>query len=195
MAFKVVTPPTVEPVPIEVLRAHLRLDAEGTPPTHPEDDLVMAYLSAAREHAETFIGYAIAEQTWELALDSFPADGIELGGGDVKSVASVSYIDAGGVTRTLTGSDYLLDPFASPNRLLLPNGSAGWPETLTVVNAVRVRFVVGGGPLPAAIRAALLLMVGHFYENRQDVQSGVEAKQIPMGSTQLLFPYRINLGV
>lgn len=195
MAFKVVAQPTVEPIPIEVLRAHLRLDADGDPLSHPDDALVMGYLSAAREHAEQYIGYALAQQTWELALDSFPCDGIELGGGDVHSVESLSYIDADGVTQIVPGTAYVLDTFSTPNWLLTAHDFDGWPETLPVANAVRVRFVVGAGPLPAAIRAALLLMVGHFYENRQDVQSGGEAKQIPMGSTQLLFPYRINLGV
>lgn len=195
MAFKVVTPPASEPIPIEVLRAHLRLDADGDSGTNPDDALVMGYLGAAREHAEKYIGYALAQQTWELALDSFPCDGIELAGGEVHSVESVTYVDSDGVQQDVSASGYLLDTFTTPNWLLLAHDSQGWPETLSVANAVRVRFVVGARPLPAAIRSALLLMVGHFYENRQDVQSGVEAKQIPMGSHQLLFPFRINLGV
>lgn len=45
------------------------------------------------------------------------------------------------------------------------------------------------------IKAGMLLILGHLYENRQDVQAGVSAVQIPMGSHFMLQPYRIGLGV
>ncbi len=46
-----------------------------------------------------------------------------------------------------------------------------------------------------AIKAALLLIVGHLYANREDVISGPAAVALPKGSEFLLFPYRTNLGV
>ena len=46
----------------------------------------------------------------------------------------------------------------------------------------------------AAIHAAILLILGHLFENRQDVQS-IPAHELPMGSISLLFPYRVGLGV
>lgn len=47
-----------------------------------------------------------------------------------------------------------------------------------------------------SIRAAVLLMLGHLYRTREDVQgSDGAAVQVPMGAHSLLWPYRIGLGV
>lgn len=46
-----------------------------------------------------------------------------------------------------------------------------------------------------AIQAALLLIVGHLYANREDVLAGVSVAQLPNGSQYLLQPYRAGLGV
>lgn len=44
------------------------------------------------------------------------------------------------------------------------------------------------------LEAAMLLTLGHLFENRQDVQQGA-VQQLPIGATQLLFPFRVGLGV
>ena len=46
-----------------------------------------------------------------------------------------------------------------------------------------------------AIQAALLLICGHLYANREDVVVGVSATQLPNGAQYLLQPYRIGMGV
>ena len=46
-----------------------------------------------------------------------------------------------------------------------------------------------------AIRAAILLLVGHLYRNREDVITGTIATKMPMGVHALLWPHRIGLGV
>lgn len=47
-----------------------------------------------------------------------------------------------------------------------------------------------------AIRAAVLLMLGHLYMTREDVQSSAGATvKIPMGAHSLLWPHRVGLGV
>jgi len=37
----------------------------------------------------------------------------------------------------------------------------------------------------------MLLIIGHLYENREDVISGKTITEIPMGSRFLLDPYRL----
>ena len=49
--------------------------------------------------------------------------------------------------------------------------------------------------LNAAIQAALLLIVGHLYANREDVLAGVSVAQLPNGSQYLMQPYRSGMGV
>ena len=46
-----------------------------------------------------------------------------------------------------------------------------------------------------AIQAALLLIVGHLYANREDVLAGVSVAQLPNGSQYLMQPYRSGMGV
>ena len=46
-----------------------------------------------------------------------------------------------------------------------------------------------------AIQAALLLIVGHLYANREDALAGVSVAQLPNGSQYLLQPYRSGMGV
>lgn len=46
----------------------------------------------------------------------------------------------------------------------------------------------------AAIQAAILLILGHLYANREEVITGTIATEIPRGSRSLLWPHRINPG-
>lgn len=47
-----------------------------------------------------------------------------------------------------------------------------------------------------SIRAAVLLMLGHLYRTREEVQGSDGATvQVPMGVHSLLWPHRIGLGV
>lgn len=45
------------------------------------------------------------------------------------------------------------------------------------------------------IRAACLLILGHLYNNREDVVVGTIATAMPMGAKALLTPYRVGWGV
>ena len=42
--------------------------------------------------------------------------------------------------------------------------------------------------------AAVLLTVGHLYENRSSVDT-VQKQELPLGLVSLLQPYRINIGM
>jgi hypothetical protein len=45
-----------------------------------------------------------------------------------------------------------------------------------------------------AIIAAMLLILGHLYMNREDVVIGVVPMELPMNSRYLLAPYRAGMG-
>lgn len=47
-----------------------------------------------------------------------------------------------------------------------------------------------------AIKAAILLTLGHLWSNREDVVSGPSAAavELPMGARSLLWPHRVGLG-
>ncbi len=188
MPLKPIAAPGVEPVSLATAKAHLRLD-ENT-----EDTLVSALIVAARQAAEARIGRALISQTWELILDAFPATEIKLGLPPVVSIASVKYVDADGVERTLDASNYTLDADTAPG-WLLPAWGAEWPATRDVANAVRIRFVTGYGAaesdVPAAIRQWLLVTIGTLYANREATAPG-QHTEVPRSFVDgLLDPYRV----
>lgn len=45
----------------------------------------------------------------------------------------------------------------------------------------------------SAIKAAILLILGHLYENREDVVVGLSVAQLPLSATSLLRPHRIGV--
>lgn len=55
----------------------------------------------------------------------------------------------------------------------------------------------GDSPLVAntEIQAAVLLTVGHLYNNREDVVIGAVVAELPRGALDFLRPYRVGLGV
>lgn len=55
----------------------------------------------------------------------------------------------------------------------------------------------GDRPLVAnpPFTAAVLLIVAHLYDNRQEVVTGTIATQVPFGAEKILWPYRVGLGV
>lgn len=44
-----------------------------------------------------------------------------------------------------------------------------------------------------AITAAILLICGHYYQNREDSVIGMSTAELPNGSKMLLQPYRVDL--
>ncbi len=192
-----------EPVSLEEARLHLRLDATGSPPSHPDDSLVEAIIIAARLSAQKYTGLVIASQTYQLALDAFPEGGISLETWPVSSITSITYVDEAGATQTLAATEYELDTFVVPAMAQLKYQKS-WPKTRAQHNAVIVTFVAGftnnqvspnDNPTPESIKQAMLLTIGHLYANREAINVGNIVTEVPLGATYLLTQYRINLGV
>lgn len=170
------------PVTVAELKANARID--GT----DEDATVLPVLiAAATAHAERLTGRAFAEQTWELVLDDFPAEEIEIDLGPVVSVTSVKYLDGDGVEQTMDAADYIVDTAADTGRILAPDG---WPTAQAdTINAVRVRFVTGGTP-DDDVKQAILLLATHWYDRRAASGAASEATELPFAVSALLGLHR-----
>ncbi|MFU0504122.1 head-tail connector protein [Pseudaminobacter sp. NGMCC 1.201702] len=156
---------------------------------HDDDDtLVDLYVTAATELIEgpNGIGIALRPQTWRLSLDYFPAE-IRIPLGPVTGVTSVKYTDTTGAEQIVTG--YRLDKDAQPARLL-PALGASWP-TICDPGAVKVEFKCGYAEVPFVLRAAVLLLAGHWYNNRETVDD-TSLKKIPYGVDTILERYRVG---
>ena len=191
---------TTEPVSLETARLHLRLDTEGSPPTHPDDALVEALITVSREAVENFTELTLAVNDFQMKMDVFPTAEINLGTWPVNSIASITYTDANGATQTISSADYALDTFSKPAQITLAYGKT-WPMVRNQPNAVTVTFEAGytgdtspvSNELPKALKQAMLLTITDLYENRGAIASK-QNYEIPVMAQYLMIPYRINMG-
>jgi uncharacterized phiE125 gp8 family phage protein len=163
--------PEVEPVSLADAKTHLRVD--GT----DDDTLIETLIAAARLHVEQATNRALVSQTWEMRLDRFPscsAVAIELPRPPLQSVAQFAYVGPAGAELSLTVADYFVSapvgPAPTPGTIQ-PGYGQTWPaDARDQKHAVRIRFVAGYGDaaaVPAPLKAALLLVLGDLYQNRE----------------------------
>lgn len=207
MGLSLVTGPALEPVSIAEAKQHCRIDSSD------DDGLLAGYILAARSYAEDYTRRAFISQTWDYRIDTALADGkcygwpaVMMGGNyyprivlpkpPLISVTSITYVDTSGVTQTLAADQYLVNPY-SMEGIIDPAYGVTWPQVRNQMNAITVRFVCGYGSNPGdgqaleRIRQAMLLLVGHWYENRESVNVGNIVNELPMGVEALLFPLRV----
>jgi uncharacterized phiE125 gp8 family phage protein len=189
-ALKLYTAPVAEPVTLTEAKAQLRVD--GT----DDDTFITSIISVARRQVENETNRALISQTWEMALDKFPCDRyMKIPRPPLQSITSVTYYDLAGASYVMPATDYLVDTYSEPGRVALKN-AASWPGTaLREANGVIIRFVAGygaaGTSVPDEIRQAILLLIGHLYENREAVNDGRNVQTLPLGVDRLLMPMRI----
>jgi hypothetical protein len=137
-----------------------------------------------------------------LSLPGTPVSGsvafryaLRLPRGVVQSITSVKYRDTTGTLVTLDPSTYVLSADAW-EATLTPAPGGIWPTTLVHPEGVVITYVAGygdaGTDVPQGIIAAIKLLVGTWYENREAVTLvRFTADEVPFTVTALLAPYRI----
>ena len=185
--------PTTEPVSLVEAQLHLRLDVFGSPPSHPDDSLVETLISAARENAEQYTAVTIAKASYQVR-GKVNKSQISLQTWPVTSVASVTYEDGDGAVITVDPSTYTVDNFQRPSRLVFKIDAPAQETTINFTAGYTDGESPNDYPCPAGVKAAILLMLGNLYENRESVTS-VESYERPQSANYLLTPHRINMGL
>ncbi len=177
--------PASEPVSLAEAKAHLRELSDDF------DTLISALIGAATEHLDGWsgvLGRALVTQTWVQSFDAF-AERLRLPM-PAASVVSVVYVDEDGQDQTLATENYVLrhDALGSYVELAF---EAEWPTARDQKQAVTITFTCGSdaSAVPAPIKAAILLLVGHLFENR-DAVSPDNLTTVPMAVDALTAPYR-----
>ena len=162
--------------------------------TSVEDDYLNSLITSARQYCETFQRRAYITQTWELWLDAFPAQNyIKIRLPPLQS-ATIKYYDISDNEATFSSADYFIDTKSEPGWLVLNTGCL-WPSTmLRPANGVCIEFVAGYGvatAVPTKVKQAILLLISHWYENREPVStSGAMPKEMPLSVEALLWQDR-----
>jgi uncharacterized phiE125 gp8 family phage protein len=183
--------PIAEPVTLAEAKAHLRVSGSS------EDMLIAALITAARVHLELSLGRAMIAQGWSWFLDQWPDEPVlELPLAPVQSIAAVRVQAADGIV-ALAPSAYLLDGHGEPPRLATRE-RASWarlaPAPALGVNGIEIDLVAGYGPsaadVPRPLRQAILLMLAHWFQNREPIEVGAEGQVLPEMVAELVGPYR-----
>lgn len=197
MGLYLVTAPTLEPVLLAEAKSHCRIDSDD------EDGLLAGYILAARHHCETYLRRALITQTWDLLIDNdWPCETINgyqqlrinLPKSPLISVTSITYVDGSGISQTLASNQYQVSTKRNEG-VIDPAYAITWPTVRDQADAITVRFVCGygsdPGDVPEPIRQAMLLLIGHWFANREAVNIATSVTELPFAVDALLFPFRI----
>lgn len=185
------TPPALEPVTLAEAKAHLRVDTDA-------DDVYVSHLiSAAREWVEQYLDRTLVHTQWVMRFDKFPDSGIEpvelprppMVASGTATAVTVTFTQEQGSTSTYSTAEYRVDRHATPGTILPIYGST-WTPHRQDDNAISVTWWAGygasGSSVPAAIRHAMLMLIGFWYENRSSVLVGSISKQLEFAVESLL---------
>lgn len=185
------TAATSEPIALSEAKLFLKVD------TSDDDALIGTIISSAREYVENFTGYQLLSATYTQYLDKFPNKNtaIELLMNPVSAVTHVKYYDSNNTLQTWNTSNYDTDLKGKPARITLAN-DATFPTVYDRTNAVEIKFVAGYAStsatgFPKQLLNAMYLIIGHLYENRQDVIVGSIVTEMRKGADSILRQYRI----
>lgn len=186
-------PPVLLALTLDQARTHLRLTKND------EDLLLRDCIEAATLEAERFLNRALVTQTIELRIDHWPADGvIPLPRSPVQSVVSVAYRDEAGAVQPFAASNYHTVLLGDSPRIVRtvaaswPGLQAGHPEPITVT------YTAGYGltheQVPALIRAGILFLTTHLFEQRNPTVIGTIVAELPFATERCWASLR-NLAV
>ncbi len=191
MALVLLSPPVQEPVTLADAKQHLRVD------TTDEDALISRVMIGARSELERGLGRAFITQSWTYLLDAWPTGyALPLPLSPVQSIDAVRVYALDDSFSVMPAAGYLLDGLGSPPRLIR-RGTLPWIAPQRPGNGIAIDFTAGYGSqptdVPAALRIAMLLLISHWYENRQLADTGGGAGvTLPPMVRDLIDPYRVR---
>jgi uncharacterized phiE125 gp8 family phage protein len=184
------TAPAVEPVTLSEAKAHLRVD------TSDDDAYIGSLITAARQWVEEYLDRTLIHTQWVMRFDRFPPSGIQavelprppMVTSGTATAVSITFTAEAGETGTYSTAEYRVDRDSTPGAIKPIYGTT-WRPHRQDDNAISVTWWSGygasGTSVPAAIRHAMLMLVGLWYERRMAADS-MGGNEIPFGVKSLL---------
>lgn len=180
--------PAAAPVTLDEVKAHLDVSYVD------KDDQIGLLIAAAVAYLDGWtgiLGRCLMPQTWRQDYDAF-ARCLRLPLFPVASIESVKYDDDEGAEQTVSSSNYVLlaDDLGAYVKF---KDTYGFAAVSATKPAVRVAYVAGyadAATVPAAVKAAMLLLIRHWFDNPSAVQVGSPAQAMPFAVDALLAPFR-----
>lgn len=191
LAWTLKTAPTSEPITTAEAKLHIRHIGDTT-----EDALIDRLISAGRIWVENYTDRSLLTQTWQLSISQFPSGRLWLPrAAPLQTITHVKYYDADNALQTLSSTVYSQPLFQEPAAIELAVNQT-WPGVALRSDAVQIEYVTGytsATAIPKALTQAILLLVGHWYENREEtaMSAGVINRSIDFAVAALCGPYRV----
>lgn len=180
--------PSTEPISLAGMKAYLRIDASD------EEALITSLITAARLHIETHLSIATLTQSWSIFLDDWPSTShVDIPIAPLISIELVNLYDEAGVATVLDEENYYIDTRSRVPRLLR-TGSGVWLQPDRKASGIEIQITTGYGPaaddVPQNLRQAIMILVAHWFENRELVALTDNPIMVPETVSALLHPYR-----
>ena len=201
-SLRVVTPPATEPVYIDMIKRHCRVDSDY------DDDLLTGYATTARVLVENWLDRALITQELLFSMTSSPPPTasplvpqslivfplnwppvirkpIAIPRAPCVSVKSVQWgqVDDMGPADP---DDYILNLMVEPAQIMLKAPLVPMIPAM----AMQIDYIAGygdtGDEVPWLIRHAILMLTASLYENRGDVNA-----EMPDAAYSIMTPYRL----
>jgi len=170
-----------EPITLAQAKAQCRIVSDNT-----EDALVESLIKAAREWVENATGHILMQRVIVEQRDEFGCY-VELNRRPiVADSVEVAYVDTDGTAQDY--ADLVAQTDRDPGRVY-PVAGGEWPS-LFEYGGVTVTYTAGyaAGEEPQALLQAMLLLVAHWYKNREAVTAN-QPYEVPLAVEALCAPF------
>jgi uncharacterized phiE125 gp8 family phage protein len=182
--------------------------------TNDDNHYLQQLVKRATAWCENYTRRAFVTQTWELKLDEWwderyasvsrygswrrtrwTENAIFIPRAPLIAVSSITYLDLDGNTDTIATTVYRVDTSSEPGRITLDYNQT-WPSDLRLVShPITITHTAGYGAqsaVPDDIKHAILMLVGHWYENRESTHVGTISKEVEFSVKDILSPHQMG---
>jgi uncharacterized phiE125 gp8 family phage protein len=202
-SLRVITPPTVEPVDIDTVKRHCRVDSDY------DDDLLTMYATTARILVENWLNRALITQELLFTITNSPPPTasplvpqslivfplnwppvirkpISIPRAPCQSVTSVMWGETDDLTPADPDTDYVLNLAVEPAQIMMKAPLVPMIPSYSMQMDYIAGYGDDGSAVPGPINHAILMLTAALYEGRGDVDNPMSP-----AAWSIMTPYRL----
>lgn len=186
MSYNTTITSSIEVLNLTTVKNHLRVE-------HSDDDtLISGYTESVIDYLESITGRVIGQKVVTQYLNDFPLSDnpIILETNYLSGLTIQYYTDVTSSASTFSSNDYRIITLGSYTQVQ-PNNN--WVTTDDKEGSVVLTYTAGyytTNDIPKAIKQAALLLIGHYYEHRENVIIGSITSTLDFTIDALITPHK-----
>ena len=116
---------------------------------------------------------------------------------------SIKYYDESDVEQTWSSAEYVVDTDCDYKGAVYPARTYAWPATRLFPKAVHIEYVAGyedsaaspvdlADNVPQTLKQAILILIAHWYENREETIVGTTVERVPDAYDALIANHKVR---